>query len=74
MKNIIQFKIYKGESQYIGESIDLPIVTQGKTLDETVQNIKEAVELHLQDEDMAQYELSRQPALLVNFEVDRLYG
>ncbi|MBI2644646.1 type II toxin-antitoxin system HicB family antitoxin [Candidatus Uhrbacteria bacterium] len=74
MKNIIQFKITKGDSQYVAESIDLPIVTQGKTLDEVAINIQEAVELHLQDEDIAQYEFVKQPAVMVNFEIDRPYG
>ncbi len=47
MKHIIQFKIYKDENYYIGKCIDLPIVTQGKTLDEVVANIEEALRLHL---------------------------
>lgn len=71
MKHIIQFKITKGETQYVAESIDLPIVTQGKTLDEVAANIREAVELHLEDEDISQYEVVQQPAVMVNFEIDR---
>lgn len=74
MKHIIQFKITKGETQYVAESIDLPIVTQGKTLDEVTANIREAVELHLEDEDISQYEVVRQPAVMVNYEIDRQYG
>jgi len=48
MKNIVQIHIYKGEKYYIAEGVDLPIVTQAKTLDELVKNIKEAVELNLE--------------------------
>ncbi len=47
MKKIIQVHIYKGEQYYVAECIDLPVVTQGKTLDEVVSNLKEAVALHL---------------------------
>jgi len=47
MKNIIQLYINKGEKYYVAQGIDLPVVTQGKTLDELMKNIKEAVELHL---------------------------
>ena len=43
MKHIIQFHICKGERQYVAEGVDLPVVTQGKTLDELVVNIQEAV-------------------------------
>lgn len=47
MKNIIQVHIYQGEKYYIAECFDLPVVTQGKTLDELVLNFKEAIELQL---------------------------
>jgi len=49
MKRIIQVKIYKGEKYYVAECFDLPVVTQGKTLDEVVENVKEAISLHLED-------------------------
>ena len=39
MKRIIQFHIFKGEWQYVAEGVDLPVVTQGATLDELVRNI-----------------------------------
>ena len=48
MKYIIQFQIYKGEKYYVAESIDLPIVTQGKTFKDTLKNIQEAVALHFE--------------------------
>jgi len=48
MKRIIQFHIFKGERQYVADGIDLPVVTQGVTLDELVRNIQEAVDLHLE--------------------------
>ena len=58
MKRIIQFRIYKGEKYYVAECIDLPIVTQGKTLDEVVENIREAISLHLEDEDLEELGIS----------------
>jgi len=64
MKKIVQFKISKGEAYYVAESFDLPIVTQGKTLDETVKNIEEAVDLHFEDTHAPSYDLARQPAVL----------
>lgn len=74
MKRIIQFKIYKGESYYIGECVDLPIVTQGKTLDEVVANIKEALSLHLEGEDLSDLDLASDPSVLVNFELEMAYA
>lgn len=47
MPNIIQFFIQIAEEGgYTAEAIGYSIHTQGQTLDETVRNIKEAVECH----------------------------
>jgi predicted RNase H-like HicB family nuclease len=72
MKKIIQVHIYKGEKYYIAECIDLPVVTQGKTLDELVANLKEAVELHLEGENLTEYDLVPQPTIIANLEIDSL--
>ena len=69
MKNIIQFYINKGEKYYVAQGIDLPVVTQGKTLDELMKNIKEAVELHLEGEKPENLGLSPHPSVLVNMEI-----
>lgn len=69
MKNIIQIHIYKGDEYYVAEGVDLPIVTQGKTLDELVKNIKEAVELHLESENLSDLNLAPHPSVLLNLEL-----
>ena len=70
MKRIIQFRIYKGEKYYVAECIDLPIVTQGKTLDEVVENIREAISLHLEDEDLEELGISPDFSVLINMELE----
>ena len=74
MKHIIQFRIYKGEKYYIGEGIDLPVVTQGKTIDETAENIKEALTLYLEGEKLSELGLDDNPPVLVNFEIEPIYA
>lgn len=69
MKSIIQFHIYKGETHYIAQGVDLPVVTQGKTLDELTENIKEAVELQLEGENLVDFDLMPQPSVLLNVEL-----
>lgn len=69
-KRIIQFRVYKGEKYYIAECVDLPIVTQGKTLDEVVENIREAVELHLEGENLEELGVSPHFAVLINMELE----
>lgn len=70
MKRIIQAKIYKGENQYVGEGLDIPVVTQGKTIDEVINNLKEAIELHLENEELAELDVAPNPSVLVNLELD----
>jgi predicted RNase H-like HicB family nuclease len=72
MRKIIQARIYKGEQQYVGECLDLPVVTQGKTLDEVTENLKEAIALHLEDEDLAEWDLVAEPSVLASFELEPL--
>lgn len=72
MKNIINFHIYKGDKYYVAQSVDLPVVTQGKTLDELAENIKEAVELQLEGENLADFDLVPRPSVLLNVELNTM--
>ncbi len=69
MKRIIQVYVSKGDKYYVAEGVDLPIVTQGKTLDELARNIEEAVELHLEGENPADFGIAPNPSVLMNFEL-----
>ena len=70
MKRTIQFRILRGDEQYVAECLDLPVVTQAKTLDELALNIREATALHLQDEDLAELGFAAYPAILAMMELD----
>lgn len=72
MKKIIQVHIYKGEKYYIAECLDLPVVTQGKTLDKLISNLKEAIKLQLEGENLANFNLVAEPSIMANIEVDSL--
>jgi len=69
MKRIIQVKIYKGEKYYVAECLDLSVVSQGKTLDEVVENIRGAIELHLEGEDLKELEILPDFSILINLEL-----
>lgn len=69
MRHIIQFHISRGDSTYVAQGVDLPIVTQADTLDELAENIKEATALHLEGEDLSALGLAPSPSVLVNFEL-----
>ena len=74
MKKIIQVHVYKGEQYFIGECADLPVVTQGKTLDELAANIKEAIALQLEGENLADFGLAPNPSILASFELEPAYA
>ena len=72
MKKIIQVHISKGDKYFVAECVDLPVVTQGKTLDELIENLKEAIALQLEGENLADFDLSEQPSVLASFELEPL--
>lgn len=71
MQRTIQAIIRPGEqSGYVAECAQLSVVTQGATLDEVAANLKEAVELALEGEDLAALGLAPGPAVVVTFELE----
>ncbi len=70
MKRTIQVRIFRGESQYIAECLDLPVVTQAPTLDELARNIREAIGLHLEGEDLAELGLVADPTIVATMELE----
>ena len=59
-----------GEEFYVAECVEVAVVTQGKTLDETVANLREAVALHLEGEDLGEIGLAPDPWILITFELE----
>lgn len=55
---------------YTAEGVELDVFTQGRTLDEVVDNIRKAVALHLEDESLEELGLAPEPSILVMLEVD----
>jgi len=51
---------------YVAECVEIPVVTQGMTLDETIANLHEAVSLHLEDEDLSALGLAANPTVIIN--------
>jgi len=70
MRHSIKAFVHKGENCYVAECLEIAVVTQGKTLDETMANLQEAVALHLEGEDLVDFDLDPNPSLLVTFELE----
>ena len=69
-QHAVKVIIRKGENFYVAECVEIAVVTQGKTLDETVNNLREAVSLHLEGEDLAEFGLATDPWILITLELD----
>jgi len=44
--------IFKGEKHYISKCLELGVTSQGKNIEEAKKNLKEAIELYLENEDI----------------------
>jgi predicted RNase H-like HicB family nuclease len=71
----IQAIIYPGDEKgYVAECLNLSVVTQGYNLDDTVSNLREAIRLHLEGEDLAEMGFTPNPPLLVTLEMEPVYA
>ncbi len=71
LQHTIKAVIRPGEqSGFVAECLEFPVVTQGATLDEVTANLREAVALHLEGEDLAEMGLAPSPTIIVTFELE----
>lgn len=70
LQRTVKAYVRKGKKFYLAECVEIAVVTQGKTLDETLVNLQEAVALHLENEDPADFGLVADPAILVTIELE----
>lgn len=50
----------------------MPVVMQDETLDEVSANLREAIALHLEGEDPAEFDLAPDPSIPASFELESL--
>ena len=74
LQHTIKAIVRKGELHYVAECVEIAVVTQGKTLDEVIKNLQEAVELHLQGKDLTELGLAPNPTLIVTMELEPVHG
>jgi predicted RNase H-like HicB family nuclease len=68
LRDSLHATVSRGESSYVAECWEVAVVTQGRTLDEVVSNLREALTLHLEGEDLDSLGLTRSPRLVVTYE------
>ena len=70
MQRSVKVSIRPGERLFVAECAEIPVVTQGVTVDETIANVREAVSLFFEDEVPAAYGFVANPSLLILMEVE----
>jgi predicted RNase H-like HicB family nuclease len=70
LSRTIKVVVRRGERQYVAECVEIAVVTEGETLDAMVTNLREAVALHLDGEDPADFGLASNPSLLITMELE----
>lgn len=58
------------ESGYVAECVEIAVVTQGETLDAVTVNLREAVSLNLDEENLAALGMAPNPTLVVTMELE----
>ena len=75
LQHTIKAVVRHGEqSGYVAECVEIPVVTQGGTLDEVTENLRQAVALHLDGEDLSELGLAPNPKIIVSLEVEPAYA
>jgi predicted RNase H-like HicB family nuclease len=62
--------ITKEGKWYVAYCFELGVVSQGKNIDEAKKNLKEAVELYLEDQPKLKKKLSKESPLVTTLELD----
>lgn len=70
MEKTIKALVYYDGQYYCTKCFEIDVFTQGKTIDEAIKNLKEAITLHLDGVDPAEYGLIKNPSLLIMFECE----
>ena len=65
LREIIHCVVNSDGGIYVAECLEFAVVTQGKSLDELVENLREAMALHLEDEDMNAVGFVDQPRIQI---------
>lgn len=71
LRDTVHVVVTKDGDTYVAECMELAVVTQGHSLDELLTNIREALSLHLEGEDVAAFGLAQHPRMQLIYELPR---
>ena len=68
-RDTIHVAVSRSGGFYVADCLEVAVVTQGRTLDELVGNLREAIALHLEGEAPRQLGLVRKPRVAISYEL-----
>ena len=75
LQHTIKAVIKPGEdSGFVAECVEIAVVTQGATLDETIANLREAIDLHLEGKTLSELGLAADPTVVVTMELEPVHA
>jgi predicted RNase H-like HicB family nuclease len=69
VRDTVHAFVAKDGDWYVADCAEIAVVTQGRTVDETIANLREAVALHLEGEEATTLGIVAAPKLVVTIEV-----
>lgn len=67
--DVIHAVVTRSEGRYVASCHEIAVVTQGRTLDETMAGLSEAIALHLEGEDLSELGLAPIRAIHISYEL-----
>lgn len=74
LRDSVHTIVSRGAAGFVVECLEVAVVTQGRTLDEAVSNLREALVLHLEGEDLGALGFTPSPRLVITYESPLDYG
>lgn len=67
-RDTVHVVAHRSAGYFVAEGLELALVTQAQSLDELIRNIRDAVRLHLEGENPADFGLSASPRIVLIYE------
>lgn len=68
LRDSLHVTVSRSDGTFTAECLEVPVITEGADLDDLLQNLREALLLHFEDEDLALLGLARHLRLIVTAE------
>jgi len=73
MKKIIKAELYHDGEYYCARCLDFDVFTQARNLDELILNLKEAIQLHLEDDPESLSDFMPNPSLFTMMDLGEIH-